>query len=152
MLYVSEDIDWTVEKMLFPWRPSAPLVCHVVVECAPFPPSKSNHLELALCWKTIKAAYLPLEAVGARGVASFQEASGGGPAGWVLPWWWLFRLDPWLATAKWPIDGHQGGVAAAPDVKGHIWETGKTAMVLQQLFSPLTLGYTLVETISLHFF
>ncbi len=82
-----------------------------------------------------RATYLPLEAVGARGVASFQEASGGGPAGWVLPWWRLFRLYPWLATAKWPIDGQQGGVAAATDVEGHIWETGKTARVLKQFFN-----------------
>lgn len=78
------------------------------------------------------ATYLPLEAVGSRGVASFEEASGGGPAGWVLPWWRLFRLDPWLAATKWPIDGQQGGVAAAPNVEGHIWQTGKTARALQQ--------------------
>lgn len=33
----------------------------------------------------VECAHLPLEAVGAGGVASFQEASGGGPTGRVLP-------------------------------------------------------------------
>lgn len=89
-----------------------------VVECAP----ESNHFELALFWGTAisvfdnEPPYLPLEAVGARGVASFQEAGGGGPAGRVLPRRRLFRLDPRLASAKRPVDGQQGGVAAAPDV------------------------------------
>lgn len=75
-------------------------------------------------WITIffPASYLPLQAIGARGVANFKEASSGGPARWVLPWWWFFSLGPCLIVAKWSIDGKQGGVAAAPDVEGHIWE------------------------------
>lgn len=58
--------------------------------CAPFP---TKSVELALCFQH-PATYLPLEAVGARGVANFQEAGGGGPAGRVLPRRRLFRLDP----------------------------------------------------------
>ena len=66
------------------------------------------------------AAHLPLQAVGAGGVASLQEAGGGGPAGRVLPGWRLVRLDPRLHGAERPVDGHQGGVAAAPDMERHI--------------------------------
>lgn len=63
---------------------------------------------------------LPLQAVRAGRVASFQEAGGGGPARRVLPRRRLIRLDPGLAAAERPVDGHQSGVAAAPDVEGHI--------------------------------
>lgn len=64
--------------------------------------------------------YLPLQAVRAGRVANLQEASGGGPSGWVLPGWRLLCLNPGLDVAERTIDGDEGGVAAATDVEGHI--------------------------------
>lgn len=52
---------------------------------------------------------------------SLQEAGGGGPSGRVLPGWRFFCLDPGLDCTERPVGGDEGGVAAAPDVEGHIW-------------------------------
>lgn len=69
-------------------------------------------------------SHLPLEAVGPGRVASLQEARRGGPAGRVLPGRRLLRSDPRLAAAaERPVEGEQGGVAAAPYVEGHICGT-----------------------------
>lgn len=68
--------------------------------------------------------HLPLQAVGSGRVSGLQEACRGGPAGGVLPGWRLLRSDPRIAAdgaaAEGPVEGEQGGVAAAADVEGHI--------------------------------
>lgn len=66
------------------------------------------------------APYLPLQAISAGRVSRFQEAGGGGPTRRVLPRGRLFGLDPRLTDAERPVDAQQGGVAAAPDVEGHV--------------------------------
>lgn len=90
----------------------------------------TDFLKWRVAWKRTcvsvdsPGTHLSLQAVGSGRVPGLQEARRGGPAGRVLPGRRLLRSDPRLpaaTAAKGPVEGEQGGVAAAADVERHIW-------------------------------